>query len=54
MGSDSWRSYLSGLNLIIDDKTITAVATDQSRLAVANSSLNTAVSENISGIVPKK
>ena len=32
MGNDSWRDYLSGLNLIADDKTITAVATDGSRL----------------------
>ena len=54
MGNDSWRDYLSGLNLIIDDKIITAVATDGSRLAVANSSLNEAVPNNISGIVPKK
>ena len=54
MGNDSWRDYLSGLNLIIDDKTITAVATDGSRLAVANSDLNEAVPVSISGIVPKK
>ena len=54
MGNDSWRVYLSGLNLIVDDKTITAVATDQSRLAVANVPLNEAVPNSISGIVPKK
>ena len=54
MGNDSWRDYLSGLNLIVDDKTITAVATDGSRLAVANSSLNEAAPNSISGIVPKK
>ena len=54
MGNDSWRDYLSGLNLIADDKTITAVATDGSRLAVANALLNEAVPNSISGIVPKK
>ncbi len=54
MGNDSWRDYLSGLNLIVDDKTITAVATDGSRLAVANALLNEAVPNSISGIVPKK
>ena len=54
MGNDSWRDYLSGLNLIADDKTITAVATDGSRLSVANALLNEAVPNSISGIVPKK
>ena len=54
MGNDSWRDYLSGLNLIVDDKTITAVATDGSRLAVANAPLNEAAPNSISGIVPKK
>ena len=54
MGNDSWRDYLSGLNLIVDDKTITAVATDGSRLAVANAVLNEALPDSINGIVPKK
>ena len=40
--------------LLIDDKSITSVATDAHRLALASSSLNEAASENISGIVPKE
>ncbi len=43
MGNQDWRHYLNGLFLLIDDKTITTVATDAHRLALATSSLNEAV-----------
>jgi DNA polymerase-3 subunit beta len=42
MGNQDWRHYLNGLFLLIDDKTITTVATDAHRLALATSSLNEA------------
>ena len=45
MGNQDWRHYLNGLFLLIDDKSITTVATDAHRLALAHSSLNEAVSE---------
>ena len=48
------RDYLNGLYLSIDDKTITAVAADEHRMAIDSVTLNEAVSENIDGIVPKK
>jgi len=54
MGNQDWRHYLNGLFLLIDDKTITTVATDAHRLALANSSLNEAVSDSTNGIVPRK
>ena len=54
MGNQDWRHYLNGLFLLIDDKTITTVATDAHRLALAHSSLNEAVSESTNGIVPRK
>ena len=48
------KDYLNGLYLSIDDKTITAVASDGHRMAIDSATLNEAVSENIDGIVPKK
>ncbi len=54
MGNQDWRHYLNGLYMLIDDKTITTVATDAHRLAMATSSLNEAASESTSGIVPRK
>ena len=54
MGNQDWRHYLNGLFFLIDDKNITTVATDAHRLALANSSLNEAVSDSINGIVPRK
>ena len=54
MGNQDWRHYLNGLFLLIDDKTITTVATDAHRLALATSSLNEAVSDSTNGIVPRK
>jgi DNA polymerase-3 subunit beta len=54
MGNQDWRHYLNGLYMMIDDKVITAVATDAHRLAMATSSLNEASSESTSGIVPRK
>ncbi len=54
MGNQDWRHYLNGLFLLIDDKSITTVATDAHRLALAHSSLNEAVSESTNGIVPRK
>ena len=54
MGNQDWRHYLNGLFLLIDDKTITTVATDAHRLALATSSLNEAVSNSTNGIVPRK
>ena len=54
MGNQDCRHYLNGRYLLIDDKSITSVTTDAHRLALANSSLNEAASENISGIVPRK
>ncbi|MDC3164727.1 DNA polymerase III subunit beta, partial [Gammaproteobacteria bacterium] len=54
MGNQDWRHYLNGLYMMIDDKIITTVATDAHRLAMATSSLNEALSESTSGIVPRK
>ena len=54
MGNQDWRHFLNGLYLIIDDKSITSVATDAHRLAFATSSLNEAALDNVSGIVPRK
>ena len=54
MGNQDWRHYLNGLFILIDDKTITSVATDAHRLALAESVLNEASSESINGIVPRK
>ncbi len=54
MGNQDWRHYLNGLFLSIDDKTITSVATDAHRLALADSVLNEASSDSINGIVPRK
>ena len=54
MGNQDWRHYLNGLYLLIDDKSITSVATDAHRLALASSSLNEATQEGMSGIVPRK
>ena len=54
MGNQDWRHYLNGLYMLIDDKTMTAVATDAHRLAVSKSLLNEAASENSSGIIPRK
>ena len=54
MGNQDWRHYLNGLFLLIDDKSISTVATDAHRLALAHSSLNEAVSETTNGIVPRK
>ena len=54
MGNQDWRHYLNGLYLLIDDKSITGVATDAHRLALASSSLNEATTETINGIVPRK
>ena len=54
MGNQDWRHYLNGLYLLIDDKTMTAVATDAHRLALSKSLLNEAASENSNGIIPRK
>ena len=54
MGNQDWRHYLNGLFLLIDDKTITTVATDAHRLAMASSLLNEAISDSTNGIVPRK
>tara|TARA_B100000965_G_scaffold287714_1_gene245545 strand:- start:1654 stop:2757 length:1104 start_codon:yes stop_codon:yes gene_type:complete len=54
MGNQDWRHYLNGLYLSVDDKNITAVATDAHRLALESANLNEAISENIDGIVPRK
>ena len=54
MGNQDWRHYLNGLYILIDDKSITSVATDAHRLALAKTSLNEATSESINGIVPRK
>ncbi len=54
MGNQDWRHYLNGLFILIDDKTITTVATDAHRLALASSTLNEAISDSTNGIVPRK
>ncbi len=54
MGNQDWRHYLNGLFMLIDDKTITTVATDAHRLAMASSILNEAISDTTNGIVPRK
>ena len=38
MGNQDWRHYLNGLYLLVDDKSITSVATDAHRLALSSSS----------------
>ena len=54
MGNQDWRHYLNGLYLSVDDKNITAVATDAHRLALESATINEAISEGIDGIVPRK
>ena len=54
MGNQDWRHYLNGLYLSVEDTLITSVATDAHRLALANATLNEGISENITGIVPRK
>ena len=54
MGNQDWRHYLNGLYLLVDDKSITAVASDAHRLAFESATLNEAISESIDGIVPRK
>ena len=54
MGNQDWRHYLNGLYLSVEDTLITSVATDAHRLALANAALNEGISENITGIVPRK
>ena len=54
MGNQDWRHYLNGLYLSIEDTQITSVATDAHRLALASLGLNEGVSEQITGIVPRK
>ena len=54
MGNQDWRDYLNGLYLSVEDTLITSVATDAHRLALANAALNEGISENITGIVPRK
>ena len=54
MGNQDWRHYLNGLYLSAEDTLITSVATDAHRLALANAALNEGISENITGIVPRK
>ena len=54
MGNQDWRHYLNGLFLSVEDTKITSVATDAHRLAMATLSLNEGVSEQITGIVPRK
>ena len=54
MGNQDWRHYLNGLYLSVEDTLITSVATDAHRLALANTALNEGISENITGIVPRK
>ena len=54
MGNQDWRHYLNGLYLSIEDTQITSVATDAHRLALASLGLNEGVSDQITGIVPRK
>ena len=54
MGNQDWRHYLNGLFLSVEDTQVTSVATDAHRLATATLSLNEGVSEQITGIVPRK
>ena len=54
MGNQDWRHYLNGLFLSVEDTKITSVATDAHRLAMATLSLNEGVSDQITGIVPRK
>jgi DNA polymerase-3 subunit beta len=54
MGNQDWRHYLNGLYLSVEDTTITSVATDAHRLALATTPLNEGVSDQITGIVPRK
>jgi DNA polymerase-3 subunit beta len=54
MGNQDWRHYLNGLYISVEDNVITTVATDAHRLALATAPLNEGVSEQITGIVPRK
>ena len=54
MGNQDWRHYLNGLFLSVEDTLITSVATDAHRLAMATLGLNEGVSDQITGIVPRK
>ena len=54
MGNQDWRHYLNGLYLSIEDSIITSVATDAHRLALAKTPLNEGVSDQVTGIVPRK
>ena len=54
MGNQDWRHYLNGLYLSVEDKSITAVATDAHRLALESATLNEAILATIDGIVPRK
>jgi|TARA_Y200000002_G_scaffold86135_1_gene68583 DNA polymerase-3 subunit beta len=54
MGNQDWRHYLNGLYISVEDNNITSVATDAHRLALATAPLNEGVSEQITGIVPRK
>jgi DNA polymerase-3 subunit beta len=55
MGNNQgWKDFLNGLYISIEDTLITSVATDTHRLAVAKTSLNEGVLDNITGIVPRK
>jgi DNA polymerase-3 subunit beta len=54
MGNQDWRHYLNGLFLSVEDTQITSVATDAHRLAMATLNLNEGVSDQITGIVPRK
>ena len=54
MGNQDWRHYLNGLFLSVEDTQVTSVATDAHRLATATLGLNEGISEQITGIVPRK
>ena len=54
MGNQDWRHYLNGLYISVEDNVITSVATDAHRLALAKTPLNEGVSDQITGIVPRK
>ena len=54
MGNQDWRHYLNGMYLNIEDKNITVVTTDAHRLAISTNSTTKSVSDEISGIIPRK
>ena len=54
MGNQDWRHYLNGLFISVDDTLITSVATDAHRLALSTASINEGVSNQVTGIVPRK